>query len=536
MIGADPRPPGPRGGAWLRAGTLGGVFTVAAAVALAGIGRPAYWVDEATTVMLVHWRWHDLLGVIAGPEAPLGPYYLLMKPWTAVCSAEWWARLPSALPLAGAVTVLTGWARAQLGTASALAGSMMMICLPAFSRFAQEVRPYGLMVLAVTLCSLAWWRWQQRGGRRAAALYALSVAVLPLLHVLALTLVAAQLAATMTGTARQRASAGAHGTATGTRARASGVAVHTAALAALGLAPVLPYVLLVRSQAMGVAYPIPLTWQNAWSTFASSLAGPPRTDWLTSELATAVLALAIIGLTGLRDPRHRPALGYLACWAGIPPVLLASASFAWPTLVPRYFMVSLPAWSLLAGQGCAILGRAVTALLTTRTSSGRAATSAGLTAGLTAGLVTGVMPLAAIGVGGLPHQVRYRTPAGHGNGDVRPAVSLLNSDPYRGLPVAVLPAAWWVIPADAYDPTLPARTLLAAGPALGADRHITLEDVDPGTAEQRLVGIRNIAVLVYTGDPYLARLTAARSPLLRGFGVTEVTSFDGWSVVALTRS
>ena len=75
----------------------------------------------------------------------------------------------------------------------------MTLALPAYSRYAQEARPYALMVLAVTLCVLAWWRWCERGGRAAATWYVVSVAVLPLCHTLALSLVAGQVIAALLG-------------------------------------------------------------------------------------------------------------------------------------------------------------------------------------------------------------------------------------------------------------------------------------------------------------------------------------------------
>lgn len=518
------------GGAWLGLA----VFLVAAGVGLAGVQRPAYWVDEATTLMLVHWHWHDLLGVISGPEAPLGPYYLLMKPWTEVSSAEWWVRLPSVVPLAAAVAVLAVWARRRLGLGSALAGASVMIALPAFSRFAQEVRPYGLMVLAGTLCALAWWSWTEQRRRASALRYAAGVAVLPLLHALALTLVAAQLLAALLG---------------GRRGERFRLALTGAGLAVLGVLPVLPYLVLVRRQAMGVAYPLPLTWSHAWTTWAASVGGPPREDRLTGVLALAVLVLAGLGLLGLREAGSRRVLGYLACWAVVPPVLLAVAAVRAETLVARYFMVSLPAWSLLAGHGCALLGRAVARLLSGQPVPARSGPEAGHLSGQpvlarpgrerlarAAGTLVAALSVLGLAVAGLPHQTLYRTPAGHGNGDVRPAVALLNTPEYRGLPVVVLPEAWWVIPANAYDPALPSRTILAVGPGLGADRHIVLAALDPAAAAARLTSVRSLAALVYAADPRSAESAVRRSPLLAGFTVSTTQQFDGWAVQVLIRA
>jgi hypothetical protein len=513
------------------------VYLVAAGLGLYRIGRAAYWFDEAATVTLVRWSWTDLIAVIRGPEAPLGPYYLLMRPWTSISTAEWWVRLPSALTLAGAVALTGVWARRRLGTASAVAGVGLTLALPAYSRYAQEARPYGLMVLAATVSSLAWWRWCERGGRAPAIGYALSVAVLPLCHTLALTLVPAQVLAALVGATPARVTAGGPGpsrlglTARTTLAVRTTLAARTAGLAALGSVPLLPYLWLVHEQAMGVADPLPLTWSNAWTTFAASVAGPPRAAWLTNRLGVAVVVLAVMGLSSglLRGPRGRGAmLVYLACWAVVPPVLLSLAAVSQETLVFRYFLVGLPAWGMLAGQSCVVVGRVVAAALR----------SDGCPPGPTrvVSVAGGALPLVVLAWSGLPHQVNYRTLCGHGNGDIRPAVALLRSPPYRDVPV-VMPSEqfWWTLLAQAYDPGLPQRSPLAVGPAPGPDGHIVVHEVGADTAAERLAGRSRVAVLLRGDGPDVAARARGAFPVLAGYGVSEVSSFDEWSVVLLVR-
>lgn len=501
------------------------VFVVAAGLGLYRIGRAAYWFDEAATVTLVRWSWADLIAVIRGPEAPLGPYYLLMRPWTSLRAAEWWVRLPSALTLAGAVALTGVWARRRLGTASAVAGVGLTLALPAYSRYAQEARPYGLMVLAATVSSLAWWRWCERGGRAPAIGYALSVAVLPLCHTLALTLVPAQVLAALVEATPARVTTGGPGPSR------LGLAARTAGLATLGSVPLLPFLWLVHEQAMGVADPLPLTWSNAWTTFAASVAGPPRAAWLTNRLGVAVVVLAAVGLSSGLLPRRRRCgamLGFLACWAVVPPVLLSLAAISQETLVFRYFLVGLPAWGMLAGQSCVVVGRVVAAALR----------GDGFPPGPTrvVSVVGGALPLVVLAWSGLPHQGYYRTPGGHGNGDIRPAVALLRSPPYRDVPV-VMPSEqfWWTLLAQAYDPGLPHRSPLAVGPAPGPDGHIVVHEVDAGTAAERLAGRPRVAVLLRGDGPDVATRAQGAFPVLSGYGVAEVSIFDEWSVVLLAR-
>ena len=79
-----------------------------------GLGRPALWLDEAASVVATRRTWADLWGLLGGTEAPLVPYYALLKvtsstvttvgPVLAV-SPEALVRWPSVV-----VTVLAAWA------------------------------------------------------------------------------------------------------------------------------------------------------------------------------------------------------------------------------------------------------------------------------------------------------------------------------------------------------------------------------------------------------------------------------------------
>jgi hypothetical protein len=278
---------------------------------------------------------------------------------------------------------------------------------------------------------------------------------------------------------------------------------------------------------------LPLTWSNAWTTFTGSLAGPLRTDWQTGWLGAAVVALAVVGLTDLllpEAPRRRRVLGFLACWAMVPPVLLSLAAVGEKTLVPRYFLVSLPAWGLLAGHGCVVVGRAVMAAPVRDGGLLRAVVRAA------AGLA-GLLPLAALALTGLAHQAQYRSPSGHGNGDIRPAIAMLNTVDLQDVPVVMATREfWWVILAGAYDPDLPGRSPVAGGPVLGPDRNLSLREVDGSTVERRLRGQRTLAMLVRGDDPAAALQAPFGVPGLTDADITQIAAFDGWFVVLLARS
>jgi len=149
-----------------------------------------------------------------------------------------------------------------------------------------------------------------------------------------LTVVAAQIVAGFAARFAARFAAGPD--------RRPGTPWRTVGLAGIGLLPVLPFVVVAGDHAMGVAYPVPLSWSSWWSAVLASIGGEPQRSPLTAHLAMATLALAAIGALRLRDSQDRNLQIYLWCWAVVPPVLLGAAAFARPTLVPRYFLSACP--------------------------------------------------------------------------------------------------------------------------------------------------------------------------------------------------
>jgi hypothetical protein len=95
---------------------------------------------------------------------------------------------------------------------------------------------------------------------------------------------------------------------------------------------------------------------------------------------------------------------------------------------------------------------------------------------------------------------------------------------------------WWILVAEAYDPTLPQRDPLATRRLLDEHRHLELREVTGSPALQRLSGVKAVALLARTGDPGTARQTLAGFAELHGFAAVDVHCFDGWSVVLARRT
>src|SRR5689334_11104343 len=52
-----------------------------------GLGRPAFWLDEGASVVATQRSWTDLFRLLQGADAPLVPYYAVLKTTTGFLRA-----------------------------------------------------------------------------------------------------------------------------------------------------------------------------------------------------------------------------------------------------------------------------------------------------------------------------------------------------------------------------------------------------------------------------------------------------------------
>jgi mannosyltransferase len=296
--------------------------------------------DELVTWDMVNRSTAQILATLRNVDAVHGTYYLLMHAWVGLLGDSVVSmRLPSLFAVAGAASAVTLIGNRLFGSRAGIAAGILFSLLPAVSRYGQEARSYAWVMLAVSLATLLLlraldkprspWRW---------AAYALALIGVGLLHLIALSVVAA------------------HVVLLGARARRDPSLWWKSALALLPVAAcVTPVVLVGRSQAQRQLYwvPEPDGWAliSIWQdVFASALG------------AGAVIALAVLA----RSPRKGPFLG-CAVWALLPSVLIWLSSHGDVSYFRNvYLLLTLPAWALLAGTGLAAVcqsWRAAAALL-----------------------------------------------------------------------------------------------------------------------------------------------------------------------------
>lgn len=356
------------------------------------LSRPALWIDESASVVATQRTWRDVGRLLQGTDAPLVPYYALLKLSTrlmtlvwpgAAAHPEWLFRLPSVAAVALAATVLVAWLARVAPARVALGTGVVLLLAVSTSRYGQEARPYAFMLLGAVLSSVAW-AWASRAGRRRPLLvYALAVAAMIAANALTATLLVAHLVAALSVEPGQR----------------SRTALRTVAGGALGVAVALPFTVLATVNGGGrVNIPV-VTYETLRKNFTHLFTTDPSPFLGYGFL----VVLCLVGATRVVDQQYRFVARLALAWAAVPPILLLPAVIARPSLlITRYLVFTVPGWAILGGLGLATVVDVVRRLIPAPrlATVAAAAVVLGLVAGLTYAQV--------------PSQQQIRTRQGHG--------------------------------------------------------------------------------------------------------------------------
>ncbi|NUM53086.1 MAG: glycosyltransferase family 39 protein [Candidatus Hydrogenedentes bacterium] len=341
---------------------LAAITLTGAAMRLYGLSNQSLWFDEVCS-------WHTatqptLAGVWSGDIAwnMYPPLYGFVLRAAAVLfgTAEWALRLPSALAGIAAIPLIYLAAARVYGDIEGLLSSGFAAFLMFPLYFAQEARPYALLLCSVLAAVLAWtyvypaWREGRRAPRAALTVYFAASVCAAYLHYFGLLFVALHGMTTFALLARNRFGL----------VRATGFYAATA----LAFAPWLPYMAWhLTHQSEGPQNPPPdaniavSLWQYVESLFNHGQTGQPFAPLVTAvAFLLMVLALMhdLVTPKGNKDgdtPRaQRPRAAVLLAWLLLPFLIAyVKSAVSASVFTHRNLIISLPIVYMLVARGLA---------------------------------------------------------------------------------------------------------------------------------------------------------------------------------------
>ncbi|MFF0469986.1 glycosyltransferase family 39 protein [Micromonospora zamorensis] len=318
------------------------------AVTLTGLGSAQLWRDELATWSAATRSPADLARLAGTIDAATGPYYLLMHGWTTVFGDSTIAlRAPAVLAMTVAAGLLAVLGARLVDRRSGLFAGLLFAVLPGTSRYGQEARPYALATMLAVLATLllvtalrrpTWTRW---------AGYAVAVTALGLIHLIALTLLAAHALVVLLAWWRGPTEAG-----VATRDRPTARRDHPTAEPdrrvwrwVVAVVPVAllagPLLLKARTQQSRQ-----LNWVNL--ARLDDLTALPGGVAQSSVVGGLLVGVAALGAARLGRRALLPVSAVL-----LPVLLLFAAGAVVPLWVPRYLVFVVPFACLLAGAALA---------------------------------------------------------------------------------------------------------------------------------------------------------------------------------------
>ncbi|WP_406072660.1 glycosyltransferase family 39 protein [Micromonospora sp. NBC_01638] len=311
------------------------------AVTLTGLGSAQLWRDELATWSAATRSPGDLARLAGTIDAATGPYYLLMHVWTAVAGDSTIAlRVPAVLAMTVAAGLLAVLGARLVDRRGGLFAGLLFAVLPGTSRYGQEARPYALATMLAVLATLLLVTALRRPGWARWAGYAAAVAALGLVHLIALTLLAAHGLVVLLAWWRGPTAAGIASPAHPAVERDRRVWRWVVAVVPVALLAG-PLLLKARTQQ---------SRQLNWVGLArlDDLTALPGGVAQSSVVGGVLIGVAALGVARLGRRALLPVSAVL-----LPVLLLFAAGAVVPLWVPRYLVFVVPFACLLAGAALA---------------------------------------------------------------------------------------------------------------------------------------------------------------------------------------
>lgn len=319
-------------------------------VYLWGITTPSFWRDEAATIAAVQRPYPDLLAMLGHVDAVHGLYYSIMWPLVHLFGpSELVLRLPSALASVVAVVFVAAIGRRVVSPWAGLASGLTFVILPVTTRYAQEARPYAMVITLATVATYLLVRVVQAEPevvRRWLIGYGAGLALLGMMNIFGLLIIPAH-AVTIAAHYWRRLG----------DPSVRRLAVGWVLAAVFGIVVSGPQLVLGWLE----------RGQIAWLAVNTSSTGPETVIALPGSIMVSVAAVLVVGVAvilSLDMPAQRRSAKWPAMlaevslpWLIVPPAILFAASVVKPIYTSRYILMCIPALALIAGVAIAALGR-----------------------------------------------------------------------------------------------------------------------------------------------------------------------------------
>ncbi len=168
---------------------------VAAVLGLVALGRRSLDIDEASVLVAAHGSFSDVLGRALSDDPARAGYIALIQPIARQDDAEIWLRLPSVVAAVVAATAAYRLGRRLAGRHAGAASSLILASSVGVVLLSRSAGPLSLALAAMLFSSALFARAVERGNAVWWAAYAVGAALLPLTHPIAISALAAQVAA-----------------------------------------------------------------------------------------------------------------------------------------------------------------------------------------------------------------------------------------------------------------------------------------------------------------------------------------------------
>lgn len=319
---------------------LAGVTLLAGVLAFLYLGEKSLWVDEGYSVSRAGQEWSKILEFVTPPRG-MSLYYVSLHLWMKLAgNSEFALRSLSAVFAIAAVPVAYALVARLFGSRTAITAALLVAVNAFFIRYAQEARWYSMGVFLVTLSSYFFVRSIEQPSWRNWAAYIVSSALIPYTYLLGLLVVGAHAISLVF-------------------LRWRGLPWRGLAASALVIGIIcLPAVLTLFGDQVGSPEGTNQPWipkprlQDIYRIFIN-LSGMGGGFLLLAYFIPSAVAGLYAVQTWFRYGRSFESwrIAFLLAWLIVPVAFIFTVSIVRPSVVPRYFIVSLPPLAFLVAVG-----------------------------------------------------------------------------------------------------------------------------------------------------------------------------------------